>query len=335
MGCSATPSSWRIRFGRSGEFFALALVILLSKQISASGGEGIVHIERTIENPHGNVMLCTSCHISAIGGRNTMKFGKKVSQLCQSCHNGQIATQEIHPVEVVPGKKIAGKIPSDFPLEDGKLTCLTCHDVTWDCTAGQTTSIPNRNLLRGDLVSSPLDFCFHCHIQENYQTFNAHDQLEDGKMKTDACLWCHISTPEISPYLKDTTSYKLRGEVIKICGNCHFRLISNSASDTHSHMYLSPSQEMKWYMFAYEIQPQMHLPFKQLMEYVRAANRAPRSIPLNKDDCITCWSCHNPHEQGILPATNPRSIGAEPEKSTNYRLRTREGDISCRMCHQK
>ena len=88
-------------------------------------------------------------------------------------------------------------------------------------------------------------------------------------------------------------------------------------------------------MSAYEMEPKMHLPFKQLLEYVQAADRAPQSFPTDERGRITCWSCHNPHEKGLLPGWNPRSIGAEPKKATNHRLRAHEGDYACRACHQK
>jgi hypothetical protein len=101
-----------------------------------------------------------------------------------------------------------------------------------------------------------------------------------------------------------------------------------------SHMNATPSENMMWYMSAYEIEPQMHLPLNQLLEYVRAAKRSPRSIALDENGRVTCYSCHHPHEKGLLPNWNLRSIGAEPKHALNHRLRAREG-IACRACHQK
>jgi hypothetical protein len=99
-------------------------------------------------------------------------------------------------------------------------------------------------------------------------------------------------------------------------------------------MYAIPTKKMMWHMSAYEMQHQMRLPFKQLLEYVRAANRVPRSIPLDENGRITCYSCHNPHEKGLLPNRNPRSVGAESRKAANHRLRAGEG-TACRVCHEK
>jgi hypothetical protein len=91
---------------------------------------------------------------------------------------------------------------------------------------------------------------------------------------------------------------------------------------------------MMWYMSAHELQTTMRLPFPQLLRYVRTAKRTPRSIPLDEEGRITCYSCHNPHEKGLLPSGNPRSVGAEPKQVANHRVRSREGKL-CAACHQK
>jgi hypothetical protein len=99
-------------------------------------------------------------------------------------------------------------------------------------------------------------------------------------------------------------------------------------------MQATPSADMMWYMSAHELQSKMRLPFPQLLKYVRTAQRTPRSIPLDEGGRITCYSCHNPHEKGLLPSGNPRSVGAEPKQAANHRVRSREGKL-CAACHQK
>jgi predicted CXXCH cytochrome family protein len=291
-----------------------------------------VNKEEPAKDPHGDPAMCSSCHTSAVGGRSALRFDGNVSQLCQSCHNGRLATREVHSVDMAPSRTIAGKIPSDFPLKDGMLTCLSCHDVVWGCEAEQPAVAPNRNWLRGTRVSHPLAFCFRCHVQENYRSFNAHDQLEAGKAKTDTCVWCHVTVPDVNSPLKEAASYGLRSESFGVCSNCH--LVAKDHPIGDSHMYATPSAKMTSYMSAYEIQPRMRLPLERLLGYVRAAKRAPRSIPLGENGRITCYSCHNPHEKGLLPNWSPRSVGAGPKQATNYRRRAREG-IVCRACHEK
>lgn len=322
--------SSRLRCSRSWVNPALVVVLLLGS-ISAGGQDGAKK-EGPAVNPHRDAAMCSSCHISNIGSRGNLRFGQDVSRLCRSCHDGRHATREAHPIGVAPSETIAKNVPSDFPLENGMLTCSTCHDVTMQCRVEQPAAWSKRRFLRGAEPSSPLEFCFRCHVQENSRPFNAHDQLEAGKPKTDSCIWCHAGVPDVNSSSQEGVSRDLHKKTVGVCGSCH--PVAKGHPNGGSHMGSTPSDEMISYMAAYELQPRMNLPLKQLLEYVRAAKRVPRSIPLDGNGRITCYSCHNPHEKGLLPSWNPRSIGSEPKKSVNHRLRTREGQI-CIACHQK
>jgi len=306
-------------------------MVSLLGQISTGGEARVSGKIEPAKNPHGDAQLCSACHTAAVGGRKTLRFEGDVSHLCRSCHDGRLADREAHPADVAPSAAILPKIPLGFPLEDGMLTCLSCHDVASRCTAPEA-DVTGRYFLRGARAAEPLAFCSNCHVQEDYKPFNAHDQLQAGQAKPDACLWCHVSTPDASSRPREGTSYKLRGGQSELCGNCH-RMAKGHPTE-NVHMYATPSEEMMWYMSAYEMRDRMNMPLKQLLEYVRAAKRTARSIPLDESGRITCCSCHNPHEEGLLPGWNPRSVGAEPKKSVNHRLRISEG-ISCRACHQK
>ena len=286
----------------------------------------------TVPNPHGDPTLCSACHTSATGVRGTLRFAGSASQLCRSCHDGKLAAAETHPVGIAPSAQMAHRIGSVFPLENGTLSCLTCHDVTGHCKVGRPTALPNRSFLRGGPVSHPIAFCFQCHQRQNHMPFNAHDQLEAGQIKTETCAWCHTGIPDVRSRLAEGASYALRSESFGVCNNCH--LVNKGHPTGDPHMHARPPAEMIWHMSAYEMQPQMHVPLEQLKEYVRAAKRRPRSIPLDEKGRITCYSCHNPHEKGLLPNWNLRSVGSEPKLATNHRLRA-HGHIACRACHEK
>jgi hypothetical protein len=282
-------------------------------------------------NPHRDIASCLACHTSGEGGRDTLRFNGDVLQLCQSCHDGRLATQEVHAVNLAPSATMAQRIPADLPLEGGVLTCLTCHDVARTCSGKPPAQPSDPGFLRGAGKSDRLTFCFRCHAPEDYRPFNPHDQLEAGKPKPDVCAWCHVGTPQIDSQPVKPASYGLRAASARLCKNCH------AVAETHpvvSHMGALPSTEMKWHMSAREMEPKMRLPLEQLVEYARAAKREPRSIPLEQDGRVTCHSCHNPHEKGLLPEENPRSVGAEPKKAANHRLRVRIGKL-CTVCHQK
>lgn len=324
-----TSPTRRSRWGSSLEIptFAAALLLGLIWVTAANAGKA-----EPAPNPHGDPTLCYHCHTSARGGRTALLFSGDTLQLCRSCHDGRLATGEAHPVGIAPSAAMTAGMPPGFPLENGKLDCLSCHDVTWHCKSGRPPALPNRSFLRGAAVSHPMEFCFQCHKRENYRPFNAHDQLDAGKVKTEACAWCHVRVPDVGSRLEEGASYALRSESFGVCNNCH--LVSKDHPTGDPHMYAIPSPEMMWHMSAYEIQPQMRLPYKQLVEYVRAAKRAPQSIPLDEKGRITCYSCHNPHEKGLLPDWNLRSVGAQPEQAVNSRLRA-HGSIACRACHEK
>lgn len=276
--------------------------------------------------------MCSSCHASAAARRGNLLFDGNVSHLCRSCHDGQRAAREAHPVDLAPSKVMAERIPREFPLDKGVLTCSTCHDVVRQCRTSRPVGGSERNFLRGAEVAHPLEFCFRCHARQSTRPFNAHDQLAAGKPKSDACIWCHTSVPDVDARPEAGASHALRAKSHGVCNNCH--PVAKGHPNDGPHMGATPPAEMMWYMSAYEIQPRMNLPLKQLLEYVRAAERTPRSIPLDEAGRVTCYSCHNPHERGLLPAWNPRSTGAEPKQAQNHRLRAREGQL-CKACHQK
>jgi len=283
-------------------------------------------------NPHGDPTRCGVCHRPVVDDRRALRFDGNVLQLCRSCHEGRLAPREVHPVDLMPSEAILQRIPSEFPLAGGRLTCLTCHDLSGDCTTGPPIPALNRNALRGNRVPNSFLFCFHCHAKESYSSFNVHDQLEAGETKADTCLWCHTDVPDVNSPDEAKVPYGLRGTPATLCRNCHRMMEDHPAG--RPHMNATPTSEMMWQMSAYEMQSKMRLPFAQLREYARVAGRSPRSMPLDENGRITCTTCHNPHAKGLLPSRNPRSVGSESKHAANRRLRSPEGKI-CAACHQK
>jgi hypothetical protein len=323
-----TSHTNRLRSDRPRISAAWAVVLLLGP---ISTGQNDPNSPAITQNPHGDYMSCAACHASPDGGRENLRYGGNTLQLCQSCHDGRQAAREPHPVNFAPSTRTAGKIPPDFPLERGMLTCLSCHNVGRDCRKEQSPETRPNNLLRGPFVSEPVMFCRHCHAPENYRPFNAHDQMASGKPKSDTCGWCHTEVPPTDAPLGENVSCNLRAKSDGVCRNCH------TVADTHpvvAHLRAVPPAEMMWHMSAREMQAKMNMPFAQLLEYTRATKRIPRAIPLDETGRITCYSCHNPHEKGLLPEANPRSVGADAKHAVNHRVRIREGKL-CVACHQK
>ncbi len=288
-------------------------------------------------NPHGNPLLCDVCHVSGPDERNqeeayALQFDGRISALCASCHNGKQAIREIHPADVTPSAALRTHIPSEFPLKEGKLTCLSCHDLGWHCQTDPPSIQPQLHYLRGTAHTNRLDFCFLCHREESYQRYNVHNQLEAGEIKTDTCLWCHSRVPDVQAAQSDEVEHVSIGQSSDVCRSCH--KVARQHPSEGVHVLAKPSTDMIWRMSAYELQSRMRLPMERLQTYVRAAKRMPRSILLDEQGRLQCISCHNPHEQGLLSDRSPRALGAEPIRATNHRLRGHRGRM-CLACHEK
>jgi len=234
-------------------------------------------------------------------------------------------------VDIKPSSMLMRRIPADLPLAGGALTCLSCHDIARNCRADPPSAPSGDALLRGGRAPDPLLFCFRCHVPENYRPFNPHDQLEAGQPKADTCLWCHTGVPAVEAPPREGAPYGLRAGTAALCRNCHVVAQSHPVA---GHMSARPSADMVQYMSAYEMKSKMRLPFAQLLEIARATKRTPRSIPWDEEGRVTCHSCHNPHEKGLLPGGNPRAVGADLKQATNHRLRIPQGSV-CVACHQK
>jgi len=103
-----------------------AVLFLLSWGAGPASGKGP-------ESPHGqkDPKACVKCHVdvpaegSSPGKESNFRFGGDMVALCSSCH---AKYRHMHPVKISLSPDM--KSPEDLPLDkDGKITCLTCHDV--------------------------------------------------------------------------------------------------------------------------------------------------------------------------------------------------------------
>lgn len=145
--------------------------------------------------PHRANVFCQICHDGKpITSQTTSQStGIKVTlkadgvAVCLQCHDGKKARADNHPVRVVPTKEKGVNVPENFPLSDGKTTCLTCHMMP--CQGGKV----ERNLLRGGPYEKRVDVCLTCHMKDRYQSVNPHIQVdEEGHILKNKCLYCHI-----------------------------------------------------------------------------------------------------------------------------------------------
>jgi len=103
---------------------------------------------------HYTGKYCTDCHeqIPQEGGNQFLKYGGDFNKLCK-CHV-EAPVNYIHPVGIAPSHEKKAKIPADFPLQEGKITCLTCHDIYWQCQKRRV----DKNSLRGKRLPKAVGF---------------------------------------------------------------------------------------------------------------------------------------------------------------------------------
>jgi hypothetical protein len=261
-------------------------------------------------NIHFTGKECKECHekTPVKGGNTFLKYGGDFEQLCR-CHHSTPGSL-VHPWGIVPSKGKIDKIPAEFPLKNGKLSCGTCHDIALQCQESpkklrKKLRKKKKFFLRGEPYKQRTDFCFKCHNQKSYEMQDVHDQVNDnGEMLVKKCQYCHTEKPDVKK-----TRYKnikLIENPEAICQGCH--VINGNHSGNYNHM-IKPSEK------ALERMKNMETMFGII-------------LPLYKGK-ISCMTCHNPHEKGVIPAELPSAKGADSK------FRHRLPNILCQECHKK
>ena len=280
----------------------IAVALLLSCVVDGNRPE-LSTPERVGDNEeyHYTGKFCTDCHVSIPkeGGDKYLKYKGDFNILCK-CHLKQ-PDNYVHPVNIVPSQEKQAKIPTNLPLQDGKVTCLTCHDIYWQCQKRRV----DKNSLRGTPISRRSDFCFECHAESEYVMLNPHTQFNPwGKIIVDKCLFCHTEKPDEKIDRYDNVQFV--GDLEMICQRCH--VIRGNHAGNVNHL-VKPSVKALARMQAMEKEFDIIL-------------------PLDKNGRLTCITCHNPRDKGVIQAKSPAAKGA----GSKYRHRL-PGRL-CVECHQ-
>ena len=253
------------------------------------------------ENPHFRKDRCDACHPP---GNPRMLLHADADELCLSCHKDEKNRVEIHPSGVSARKGEVRKIPSDFPLVNKKLGCITCHDHLVPCRWDTSLGIADPLFLRGGPYMKPWEICFRCHEHTLYQVFYLHDQMEDnGTILEETCIYCH------QPPAPGSEQSIVGDPLEPNCVSCH-RIVHHPAGTNHLR---KPTRKVQ----------------KNLQRVSRQNNLY---FPLTSRGEIYCGTCHNPHEKGVLKAQTPASLGSEGDQPRNQRLRALSEEI-CLVCH--
>ena len=290
-------------------FAAVFLIILLPLLLSAR--EKSEDTDKVSEDTdlHYSGKYCSECHekTPVKGGEHYLKYNGNFTQLCR-CH-GYTPGTYIHPVDIVPSEEKRKVIPKDMPLKDGKIACSTCHDIYLQCQDNPRNKVLNRRFLRGAPYVSRTALCFRCHDEKKYTMLDPHNQLtEAGAIIVDKCLYCHTEKPdERTATFKEV---KLIGNLEVLCFRCHYKQ-SQFHPINANHLVKPP---------------------EKIIENMKATEKEFGIIlPLNYEGKITCPTCHNPHERGVIPRDRASSKGA----SEKYRLRLSGVNMQiCVACHK-
>lgn len=233
---------------------------------------------------------------SVIAGPIGSFFGSDADSpsACLRCHD---YAENHHPTDFIPAD--SSNFP--FPLYGGRVTCLTCH------TEDHMGS--GRFMLRGGPYANRREICFRCHHEDQYTDIYPHIMLDsDGKMMEvngkPLCLVCHAKMP--NPRVDRTKDVVFRADVAFLCWRCHSLM---AKAVLNRHVLLKPSEQMLRYMEQGE----------QKMKV---------TIPLVPRARITCSTCHNPHQKGVI-IYEPSAKGADAPD----RLRLQEPEL-CIICHE-
>lgn len=229
--------------------------------------------QNRVPNPHGNRMLCFTCHPGRIKEGEQMRLagGRDINRLCNECHARPGIRKAPHVVGVTSSEGTWRMDYLGYPLEKGTLICTTCHD---EVSHGKPDPA-NPRFLRGGPYGDPETFCYRCHLEDRESYNNPHRQVDPfGRTREGSCRFCHKYTPNRDKPSPD--DLVMVGEETVICSNCHqFR----PHPDVDHLRQLGP--EMTNRKIQYE-------------------ERHKVKIPLGNRGIIQCSTCHNPHAKGVL-----------------------------------
>jgi predicted CXXCH cytochrome family protein len=259
-------------------------------------------------NPHWKNVMCVTCHTARPEkGHTRLRMEGDVIALCNRCHDGEVASAFLHPVGIEPSTKV--QIPEGMPLTEGLITCQTCHK-----SSLQETGENIRPELRSNPGFlrvqdwTPGEFCRQCHIEDEYSKINVHKQLdEEGEIRTAMCAGCHFVLPEDSG--EATISIETKFDPREYCLLCHKEEIYMKNHPAGPHL-VEPSRDIYYALLS-------------------AEKRIGAPLPLYEDR-ITCSTCHDSHEKGVLK----RHDWIESESGTRgMGVRAEYREILCTGCH--
>jgi predicted CXXCH cytochrome family protein len=282
-------------------------------------------------NPHWQKDGCGDCHAEKQGKHASIP-ADKADEICLKCHDGRRASMEFHPVGRVLDPAKYNK-PA-WPMPEGRLGCLTCHDMLPACSEKIDRPGVNRMLLRdfsaGRSHSQP--FCQNCHKESTYQKLNPHIMLmaDKDEIIEEKCLFCHES-PQDRKQMTRTGKPALKHDQTTLCRDCHQQ---HKDPMIQGHIGLKLSDNNLAYMRIREqIGLNGHITPK-MIETAKADHAKPTMMVPGADGTIVCSTCHNPHQYGVFPAGSVLGYRAMRLAGNGKPVSPVHGQMWCRYCHE-
>ena len=268
------------------------------------------------ENPHWNAQRCSACH-TMDAGRAQPIAAEAIDDLCVSCHDGEKAPAETHPVSRPATGRLL-QLPEGWPTVNDSIGCATCHDIRSHCGGDAQRPSINPLFLREYDEQRPMDFCNRCHVSGDEGRVSAHRQLDDsGGIVAATCQFCHSETPAVPPDGRRRFDPKLRIESSSLCLTCHVRHWDVSE---RGHIDRPVTDDI----------------LRRLLEGSAAGGASgerSERLPL-AGGRVACYTCHNPHEKGLFPTGSPLATRAESAADAAVFLRSDRMKL-CLECHAK
>lgn len=201
--------------------------------------------------------------------------------------------------------KLSEPLVYDYVLEKSgnkkaRVVCQTCHGIEGiEKQDFQSIDKQDEDFLRGGPYAPLSDFCYLCHQRQENQAENIHILLdEQGEIKKQQCLYCHQEVLKTDSR-EQQRDFKLRLPQKKICYGCHLRTPHLNA-----------------------IEHQVKVPEEMREQLLKSERQSGVHLPLGSDQEITCVTCHDPHQSGVLERIErPKHlrVGTDLKRGTRYR----------------
>lgn len=298
----------------------------------------------TVENPHWRADGCRSCHV--LDGAAPQPIApERVDALCVSCHDGRRAIDDAHPIGWPAAGSRTHPPPSDWPLVDGRVGCLTCHDIRRHCATEAARPAENPALVRGFDARDPFASCTNCHVADAWRVnphrmvvAGAHGATDEhatggrpnaahagGGASRQNCGFCHQSTPPTPPDGIARGDARLRDATSKLCLGCH---TMHADPAPHGHLEALATPAILATLLAAEQQTLAARGWSRPADMPASQSVL---LPLN-DGRVNCATCHNPHAPELFGTNSP--LGARSAAAADARKALRVEHLQlCFHCH--